>query len=110
MNPDEPNLESQDRDIAIHIFTASAALVGVCLTVISIVGPITKGSLLHRGVDDLLAVDAMVFLASCLLSYGALRVRRRGRSHRLETFADVVFLSGLLLLVAACAMVVWAVV
>jgi len=110
MKPNEPDNEPNDRDIAIHIFTASAALVGVCLTVISIVGPITEGSLLHRGVDDLLAVDAMVFLGSCLLSYGALRVRRKGRSHQLETFADVIFLSGLLLLVVACGMVVWTVV
>ena len=110
MKPNEPDNESTDRNIAIHIFTASAALVGVCLTVISIVGPITEGSLLHRGVDDLLAVDAMVFLVSCLLSYGALRVRRKGRSHRLETLADIVFLSGLSLLVIACGMVVWTVV
>lgn len=110
MNPNQPDMEPCDRDIAIHIFTASAALVGVCLTVISIVGAIANGPRLYRAVDDLLAVDAMVFLASCLLSYGALRVRRKGRSHRLETVADIVFLSGLLLLVLACAMIVWAVV
>jgi hypothetical protein len=103
--PDNP-----ERDIAIHIFTASAALVGVCLTVISIVGQITNGSFLHRTVDDLLAVAAMVFLTSCLLSYGALRVRGRRRMHRLETAADIVFIFGLLLLVLGCAMIVWSVV
>lgn len=106
--PDPP--PSQERDIAIHIFTASAALVGVCLTVISIVGQITHGSFLHRTVDDLLAVDAMVFLGSCLFAYGALRVRSHGRVHRLETIADTIFILGLVLLVMACSMIVWAVV
>lgn len=110
MPPESESPTVAERDIAIHIFSASAALVGVCLTVISIVGRITAGTLVHRLEDDLLAVDAMVFLISCLLSYAALRVRARGRSHRLETAADAVFILGLLGLVLACAMIVWAVV
>lgn len=107
---DEPDLVMKERDIAIHIFTASAALVGVCLTVISIVGQITEGTWIHRMEDDLLAVNAMVFLTSCLLSYGALRVRQRRRMHRLETAADIVFIIGLCGLVLACSLLVWTVV
>ncbi len=107
MNGGDP---SPDRDIAIHIFTASAALVGVCLTVISIVRSIIAEREINRFVDDLLAVDAMVFLASCLLSYFALRSRRKLRAHRLENAADSVFLTGLLGLVVAGGMIVWAVV
>ena len=110
MNPSESGRPEEERDIAIHIFSASAALVGVCLTVISIVGRITAGTLIHRMEDDLLAVDAMVFLISCLLSYAALRVRGKARSHRLETAADAVFIFGLFILVLACAVIVWAVV
>lgn len=106
----EPEPPLQERDIAIHIFTASAALVGVCLTVISIVGRITHGTLVHRMEDDLLAVNAMVFLCSCLLSYSALRVREKRRMRRLETAADIVFILGLVGLVMACGMIVWAVV
>jgi hypothetical protein len=110
MPSQESDPPTPERDIAIHIFTASAALVGVCLTVISIVGRITQGTLIHRLVDDLLAMDAMIFLGSCLLSYCALRVRGRGRVHHLETAADIVFISGLCALVLACGMIVWAVV
>ncbi len=110
MSQPEPEPPNAERDIAIHIFTASAALVGVCLTVISIVGRITAGTLVHRMEDDLLAVDAMVFLISCLLSYGALRVRGKNRMHRLETAADIVFIIGLCGLVVACGMIVWTVV
>lgn len=116
MDPDEknppnasPRPETMERDIAIHIFTASAALVGVCLTVISIVRAITT-DFIHHLVDDLLAVDAMVFLISCLLSYGALRSRGKSRAHWLETVADGVFITGLCVLVFASGMIVWAVV
>lgn len=107
---DDPDTLSGERDIAIHIFTASAALVGVCLTVISIVGRITVGTMVHRMEDDLLAIDAMVFLTSCLLSYGALRARKRRRMHHLETAADIVFIIGLCGLVLACSLIVWTVV
>lgn len=106
-----PSSEKQpQRDIAIHIFTASAAMVGVCLTVISIVRTMASGAAIHRLVDDLLAVNAAMFLASCLLSYGALRVRYRKRSSRLEGIADVVFLVALFGLVVACATIVWVIV
>lgn len=104
---DEP---TPDRDIAIHIFTASAALVGVCLTVISIVRSLTDGRPIHWLVDDLLAIDAMLFLGSCLLSYFALRSRGKQKMRRLESTADFVFLFGLLGLVFASGMIVWAVV
>ncbi len=105
-SPEEP----PSRDIAIHIFTASAAMVGVCLTVISIVRSITRQREIHTLVDDMLAVNAMMFLASCLLSYAALRVRHKRRAHRLEGAADIVFLISLLGLVIACATIVWTVV
>lgn len=110
MNSPEPASRAAERDIAIHIFTASAALVGVCLTVISIVGRITAGTTIHRMEDDLLAVDAMIFLISCLLSYGALRVRGKSRMRHLETAADIIFIAGLCGLVVACGLIVWSVV
>lgn len=110
MAPSPPDDSAPERDIAIHIFTASAALIGVCLTVISIVRSIAGDHTIHRLVDDLLAVNAMMFLVSCLLSYFALRSRNKQRMHRLETAADLVFLAGLFCLVLACATIVWAVV
>jgi hypothetical protein len=58
-----------EEDICIHICTVSAALVGVCLTVIGIVHIINSLKNINTFVDDLLAMDALVFLCSCLLSY-----------------------------------------
>ncbi|MFC5456886.1 hypothetical protein [Prosthecobacter fluviatilis] len=97
-----------ERDIAIHIFSASAAMIGVCLTVISIVQTFTRSKEVQTLVDDVLAVNALVFLCACLLSYWALRTRSTRRMHRVESAADIVFLFGLTGTVCACGMIVWA--
>jgi hypothetical protein len=98
-----------DHDICVHIFTASAAMVGVCLTVIGIVRMVV--SLRHTDVlgGDLLAINAMAYLAACLMSYWALRTRSLGRNHRLERVADVLFLSALTLTAINAAFITWAV-
>ncbi len=110
MKPHPPNKNDAplERDIAIHIFSASAAMVGVCLTVISIVQTFTRSQLVQTLVDDVLAVNALIFLCACLLSYWALRTRSLKRMHRVESAADVVFLIGLVGTVCACGMLVWA--
>ena len=98
-----------DHDICVHIFTASAALVGVCLTVIGIIRVVI--SLRRSDVfgDDLLAINAMLYLAACLTSYWALRTRSLGRNHRLERRADVLFLAALTLTAVNAAFIAWAV-
>jgi hypothetical protein len=98
-----------DHDICVHIFTASAAMVGVCLTVIGIlrvVVSLRKEDLLG---DDLLAVNAMLYLASCLLSYWALRTRNQGRNHRLERIADAIFLVSLVFTAVNAGFITWAI-
>jgi hypothetical protein len=98
-----------EEDICIHIFTVSSAMVGVCLTVIGLVRVVItlgKGDILA---DDLLAGDALLFLISCFLSYGALRSRGARRMHRLERVADGVFIVAMVLMVAICAFLTYAV-
>ncbi len=109
MNNRHPTDTPLERDIAIHIFTASSALVGVCLTVISIVRSFTETHKIQTMVDDVLAVNALIFLCACLLSYCALRTRSSRRMHRVESAADTAFLVGLGGMVMACGMIVWAV-
>jgi hypothetical protein len=96
-----------EEDISIHIFTASAAMVGVCITVIGLI----HVSLSLRGgatlADDLLAVDSVLFLAACLLSYCALRTRSVRRMHRVERLADGLFIAGLSVMVLASPLIVY---
>jgi hypothetical protein len=99
-----------EEDVSIHIFTASAAMVGVCLTVIGLLRLVLT---IRGGVtlaDDLLALDALLFLVSCLLSYFALRTRSTRRMHRLERVADGVFITGLVLMVLVCSIIVYEIV
>ena len=103
------SLDALEEDISIHIFTVSAGLVGVCLTVIGvlrIVISIRKADLLA---DDLLALDALLFLISSLCSYWSLRTRTRRRMLRLERFTDAVFMLGMLLMVGVCVFIPFAI-
>lgn len=105
----EPDSSSHlEEDICIHIFTVSATLVGVCLTVIGIIRIVISIKNIDTLADDLLAVDAFIFLCSCVLSYWALRMRSIRRMHQTERIADVIFLVGLLVMVMVCGLIVYA--
>jgi hypothetical protein len=98
-----------EKDICIHIFTVSSAMVGVCLTVIGLVRVVITLGKADTIADDLLASDALLFLLSCFLSYGALRSRGTRRMHRLERVADGVFILAMIVMVAICAFLTYAV-
>jgi hypothetical protein len=109
MDPDTKEKRELEKDICIHIFTVSSAMVGVCLTVIGLVRVVITFGKADTLADDLLAGDALLFLVSCLLSYGALRSRGVRRMHRVERVADGVFILAMLVMVAICAFLTYAV-
>lgn len=83
---------SEHNDLSQHILPTSAQLVGVCLTVISLV------KVLHIGqvgslLDKFLAIDALLFTISATLSYASMR---KNESANLEKYADQFFMLGLL--------------
>ena len=98
-----------EEDICIHIFTVSAAMVGVCLTVIGLLRVVITLQKADTLADDLLALDAAMFLFSCLASYWVLRTRSLRRRHRVERLADLVFILALLLMVGVCGFVTFAI-
>ena len=98
-----------EEDICIHIFTVSAAMVGVCLTVIGLLSVVVTMRNADTLADDLLVGDAILFLISCLSSYWALRTRRTRRMHRLERFADAMFIIAMLFMVVICAIITYAI-
>ena len=107
-HPDPPRNRLDD-DICVHIFTASAGMVGVCLTVIGIIRVVISLRKADLYVDDMLAVDAMLYLVSCLLSYWALRGRSLRRNHRLERIVDTIFLIALTLTAVNAGTIAWAI-
>lgn len=104
----EENLKrSKEEDISIHTFSASAAMVGVCLTVIGLFHISTQLKPIETAGDELLALDAIFFLTSCVLSYLSLRSRKFSRMFTLERFADYLFLAGLSLMAIICGLVAY---
>lgn len=84
-------------------------MVGVCLTVIGLIRVIISLRKADTLADDLLAADAVLFLISCLTAYWSLRSRNVRRMHRLERFADAVFILALLGMVGICAFITYAI-
>lgn len=103
----EPSKEFIEFDLSIHIFTVSATLVGVCLTVIGIMRHLGGVLVSHYG-QEFLALDALLFLICCILSYATLKMRKRLTHKRLMTnIADNLFIVALSLMVIICGLIVY---
>jgi len=99
-----------DEDICAHIFTSSSVMVGVCLTVVGILRAVIKLRSKDMAGDDLLSINAMLYLLSALLSYWALRTRSRSRkrNHRIAHVADGVFIAGMIFTFINTGFITWA--
>jgi hypothetical protein len=87
-----------------HVLPTSATMVGVCVTVLSIVKLASPGTLGYV-IDKLLALGSLVFLASATLSFMSIRSQALG----LEAMAEWVFLAGLALLGAVTVVIAYAI-
>ena len=103
----KPSAEFVEFDIIIHIFSISATLVGVCLTVIGIFNVSRRLSHIKSYGEELLALDALLFLATCIHSYIALRSRRQERKQRFEHITEQMFFVALVLMAFICVFIVF---
>lgn len=101
----ETFLEKQEENIAIHIFSVSAAMIGACLTMIGLLNITYSLKKIESLGDELVALDAILFLASCIVSYIAMKTKLRRRRYLLEKTADVIFLAALLTIALACILI-----
>jgi hypothetical protein len=99
--------ESLDEDLSVHMFAVSATMVGVCLTGIGLIRLVISIRGVETMIDDMLALDALLFITSALLSHWAIRSRKRGRLHRVESIAEKVFIAAMILMGAACLALVY---
>jgi hypothetical protein len=98
-----------EEDISIHIFTVSAGMVGVCLTVIGLIRVVITLGRADTVADDLLAGDAFLFLLSCLFSYSVLRFRSKRRMHYRERIADTIFIIAMILMAGICGFITYSI-
>jgi len=99
------NAERRETELAVHIVSLSAMLVGVCLTVIGVIRVALDLGNWSTPADNILAVDAVLFLIACLLAYASLRTRQRSRRRALERLADLGFITALTIMTAVCGLV-----
>jgi len=102
---DENN--SNEHGIAVPIFSVSAGLVGVCLTVIGIFRAIGELKTFSTIGDNILAFNALIFLASCMFAYRSLRSRDPLRKHKFERTAHILFIFGLSLMAVVCSIIAY---
>jgi len=90
-----PQPTARERELSGHIFSVSAGLVGVCLTVIGLFNIFRRTDAVESIADNLIAIDAFIFLFACLFAYLGLRATVERRWRRLERYADALFLLGI---------------
>ena len=83
------------RNISKHILPASSNLLGLCFLILTL-KKIWRANIVGRFIDKLDGVTILIFLTASLLSYASMRAPRREELY--ERIADLVFLSGLVLL------------
>ncbi len=115
-NPPEVDRSSIDafyqrmcqRDIYLHVSEVSVAMIGVCLTGVSILNVDQDINNVNTYVDNLLAIDAFVFLTAYLLSYWVVRVMTKNDRNvrKIGNIANVIFLIGMIFMAIVCGCIV----
>jgi len=92
-------IEAQERGrLAERVMAGSSGMVGACATLIGLV-KVTEPRHGLTHVDQYAGMVAVAFVVSALLAYMTLRTRGRPRlQERLETAADLIFLSAMVAL------------
>ncbi len=106
MHEVKPGAREVEKGLSTHILPTSATMVGVCMTVLSI-GHLGPGGEARLVIDKMLAVDALVFLSSALLSF--ISMRSGDAQSRYEAHAELVFITGLGLLAIGAVVLAFAI-
>jgi len=100
--------ERRALDLTLHVFAISSGMVGVCLTGIGLLRVVVAQTNLVIYDDDLLAIDAVMFLFCCGLAFFSYKAPPGIRRRRLRTVVDVLFMMALAVMVVVCATIAFA--
>jgi hypothetical protein len=102
-------IEAREHDLTMHVFAVSAGMVGVCLTAIGLLGLIASQTKVQTLGDELLAVDAMLFVVCAFLAFWSFKTNEPSVRRRLRLMVDTLFLAGLAGMGGICAIIAYAV-
>ncbi|MGZ8252927.1 MAG: hypothetical protein ACXW1P_10275 [Methylophilaceae bacterium] len=89
-------MEKPPISLSNHILPVAATMVGVCMTVISVI-QLAPENAVSSWADKLLAIDSLAFMASTMLSYWS--IRHKDALWTVERYADRLFLLGMMIMV-----------
>ena len=101
--------ETREHDLTMHVFTVSSGMVGVCLTAIGLLRLVAAQTNVQTLGDDLLAVAAVLFVLCAFLAFWSFKSKKSVVRSRLRLLVDVLFLLGLALMGAICAIIAYAI-
>ena len=105
-----PSHERREHDLTMHVFSISAAMVGVCLTAIGIIRLVAEQAKVQTLGDDFLAADAFLFVCCCFFSFWSFKTAQMRLRQNLRVVVDVMFLLSLVVMVCVCAKIAYALV
>src|ERR1044071_5776181 len=98
MDMSEPVVESKlaarvarDRDVLLRLLSVTASLAGLCIAALGFLEAAGPSQLDHSYADELIALDAFLFVSCVYLILWALRTHRLARAAQLARIVDVVF-------------------
>ena len=100
--------EDREHHLTMNVFAISAGMVGVCLTAIGILRLVASQSEVQSIGDELLAIDAVIFVVCTILSFWSFKTGDRNRQRILRMAVDVIFMLALVGMVGVCAIIAYA--
>lgn len=94
--------KSQNNEIAHYVFSGSTTMIGVCITVIALFKVMNTN--LKTYADEILGVDTFIFIFAAFFSYLTLR---NDKNKSLEKFADLLFFTGMSILILVGVIIVF---
>ena len=89
------------REELLHLLTMSGNMAGLCITGVTLFYTVGSASRAATIADELLAICAVIFLLCAYVIFFALRTRKIRLTALLEKIADILFIIGMTLMVAA---------
>ena len=101
--------EQREHDLTMHVFTVSAGMVGVCLTAVGILRLVAAQTKVQTLGDDLLAINAILFVLICTLAFWSFKTKVSVHRRRLRLVVDSLFLLALSVMAGICAVIAYAI-
>jgi len=96
------NGNNKKKTIAEHVFNGSITMSGVSVTIIALFRVMKLG--IGTYADEILSANTCLFFVSAILSYMALR---KGNYDLIETVADILFFTGMLVMMIVGVIIVY---